>query len=226
MGIFVRVGSVVALLVLAGCNETEIEDPGLRTSGAVLGKAAVALMTAPVSTDGPGMRDRLGAVEAELARLALGYDALGRGEGVAAQELVEPVKATGGPDAISWNGRRLEASLDSFGPGDTRLAADLRYEGYRRETLSPGSDGGWGGERGSDGSVQCPAIILQTLRFTRPRDGLTVHARFGVTLDGQGCAAGGQVAIDYAIRRAGEARGARLQSSYNGCGRIRILVPD
>jgi hypothetical protein len=210
---------LIASLLLLACSKREINDTSMRTSGATLGQSTIHLMTEPVTAQSDTMRSRLKAVESELITLALRHNELSLSS--ALQHLQMPSHDTAN-DVINWDGERLQVQLHDQDQGDL-LSGQLIYQGYRRETTLEC----WWGEETSDGSIQCPAMIEGSLHILKPEQALTIHADFNITLDGDECAAGGQVEISYTLRgEEGSEQSGQLTSSYNGCNRIRILEPN
>lgn len=131
---------------------------------------------------------------------------------------------------MTWDGHVLDVDVDGLDGNAVRADGSLRAQGYRVDVPAWQGTGTdpchWGTPLGdSNGSVECPPLIDRAITFTRPDEGLTVHATFGITLDGDACAAGGQVELDYVLTDAAGRRGGTLEASYEGCGRIRILTP-
>ena len=166
-------------------------------------------------------------MEEELATLARVHDALGLADTSLPAPASTPLPASGN-SLLTWDGSKLEVDVDGLDGGDVRARGAVRLQGYRVDIPAwQGTDPCyWGTPSGdSNGSVECPPLIDRAITFTRPEEGLTVRATFGITLDGDACAAGGQVELDYVVRDAAGPRGGTLEASYEGCGRIRVLTP-
>jgi hypothetical protein len=219
---------IPTFLCLASCARAEIMNEELRRTGRSLAEESVELMTAPTNSTIETLEDDLDAIECALAKLALGHDQLGLSGPELPEEAVSRVDPAGLTGSLHWDGRDLEAVFPEMDGRRSSLQASLRFQGYRNEFPGQGTATTcwWGSPTGTaDGAVECPALIDRTLIFTRPQEGLTVWADFGIVLDGDECGAGGQVELAYVIRDEDGTRGGTLEASYEGCGRIRLLTP-
>ena len=222
--------NIVVLSILCfstACAQTELVDAQLREAGLRLGASSVALTQLPVDAPPDAFEDQLSSISEQLSILAIGHDAAGLSSPDLPTLAATPLEPTD-ERLLEWDGQLLEVNLDGLGSGDVRALGSVRLQGYRYDNPQwQGTDACfWGTPTGNpDGSVECPPFIDRALTFTRPAQGLTVHATFGVTLDGDRCAAGGQVELDYVFHDADSPRGGTLEASYEGCERIRILSP-
>lgn len=217
------------LFVSTACAQTELTDEALRDAGLNLGAASSALAQSPPDAPLDVLERQLARIEEDLALLARGHDALGLAGDSLPPPAASPVPASGNRD-VTWDGHVLDVDVDGLDGNAVRADGSLRAQGYRVDVPAwqgAGTDPcHWGTPLGdSNGSVECPPLIDRAITFTRPGVGLTVHATFGITLDGDACAAGGQVELDYVLTDAAGRRGGTLEASYEGCGRIRILTP-
>lgn len=221
---------VLPSLLLAGCTHVRLSDPSFEIPAAELGEASATLVTAPPGADPAALERVTRTIEESLVDLALTHDACGVGDETL--PAFTPLHATA--DGLTWNGARLHGALVD---DDALLVANLRYIGPRTLSVLDGDDPGGtcptGEADGSGLTIECDPFIDRTLQLERTVqvDGaparLRLDADYGLVLDGDGCAAGGQVEITYALLpEAGAPRGGFVSAQYHGCDRIQVFTRE
>ena len=215
------VRALLISVLAAGCSHVRIDDAHLEASAADLGDAAERLVQ---TRSGGDIDGPLAAVEEALVALALGHDAWVDTRRIPRDHPLREPDTDG--TGLAWRAGHLRGTqIDD----DARLTSDLRYQGRRTVDVPTGEDpaGVCIGEWSSAQTVDCLPLLDQGLALTQSLDDgvITVSADFGITLDGEGCAAGGVVDVTYRLQpTVGTARRGFVQAGYQGCGAARVFT--
>jgi len=215
------------LFFLAACGQTILEDPMLESAGLALGGNTVLLMSSPPDATDEELTQRMSSVGAQLFVLVYGHADWSGGKSRIPPEAEIPVELSDDQIGITWDGRELLAGLRDPAHLAGDAAIDLVYEPERSESGNLDHPPCPGAEMSGTDTVRCPPTIQRDAAWTvTDEDGnvLTVRASFGITLDGDNCAAGGEIRAQYAGNGPDRILGGEIWVNYSGCGRARIMT--
>lgn len=208
------------LILLAACGPFRVMSPEVESLGASLGDASAALVSLEAEPSDAALREAVVHTGDELVALVLAWDA-GRDS-----EEPHDLASLSVDDLASWNGETLNAS---FAEGTSTYAVALRRRtGVVRSDIAgtPAAEAAvWGSGEVAGESVFLPPFIERTFDLQRRVGDTDVRLRADyvqLTLDGDGCTAGGGVEISYELTAAEVTRAGWVRTGFHGCGRVHV----
>ena len=216
-----------ALLGVTACGHVRIDEVSLVEPATSLGDASTSLIQTPGTAAPDVLTERVLDIEEALIELAKAHDdwSAANGAGRTPDTLALPVDA--GP--LRWDGTTLSGTLTT----ETSLVeSTLRFQDRRTEFAASGGDAVCVAYEASGTAmhVECHPFLDRSLlvSHTEP-DGsrIDIDATYGLVLDGDRCAAGGQIDLGYRITPPDDAtREGVVSATFHGCGRIQVFSRD